>query len=124
MSNPNSVTQTPAYQFNLSQGLQGLQAQQAAQGRLVSGGALLQGQQFGQNLAQQSYQDQLKTLMSLSGANQSPGTGATAMSNVGASNLGSTLGGWQSIAGGFGQVSNPLATLYANFNNPSPNPSV
>jgi hypothetical protein len=124
MNNPNSVTQTPAYQFNLSQGLQGLQAQQAAQGRLVSGGALLQGQQFGQNLAQQSYQDQLKTLMSLSGASQSPGVGATAMSNIGASNLGSTLGGWQSIAGGFGQVANPLATLYANFNNPSPNPSV
>jgi hypothetical protein len=124
MNDPNSVTKTPAYQFNLSQGLQGLQAQQAAQGRLVSGGALLQGQQFGQNLAQQSYQDQLKTLMSLSGASQSPGVGATAMSNIGASNLGSTLGGWQSIAGGFGQVANPLATLYANFNNPSPNPSV
>lgn len=124
MNDPNSVTKTPAYQFNLSQGLQGLQAQQAAQGRLVSGGALLQGQQFGQNLAQQSYQDQLKTLMSLSGASQSPATGATAMQNVGASNLGSTLGGWQSIAGGFGQVANPLATLYANFNNPSPNPSV
>ena len=123
MNNPNSVTQTPAYQFNLSQGLQGLQAQQAAQGRLVSGGALLQGQQFGQNLAQQSYQDQLKTLMSLSGASQSPGVGATAMSNVGASNLGSTLGGWQSIAGGLGQISNPLATLYANYNNPSPNPT-
>ena len=124
MNNPNSVTQTPGYQFNLSQGLQGLQAQQAAQGRLVSGGALLQGQQFGQNLAQQSYADQLKTLMALSGASQSPATGAAAMQNVGASNLGSTLGGWQSIAGGFGQVSNPLATLYANFNNPSPNPTV
>jgi hypothetical protein len=121
MNDPNSVTKTPAYQFNLSQGLQGLQAQQAAQGRLVSGGALLQ---FGQNLAQQSYQDQLKTLMSLSGASQSPATGAAAMQGVGASNLGSTLGGWQSIAGGFGQVANPLATLYANFNNPSPNPSV
>lgn len=124
MNNPNSVTQTPGYQFNLSQGLQGLQAQQAAQGRLVSGGALLQGQQFGQNLAQQTYSDQLKTLMSLSGASQSPGTGATAMSNIGASNLGSTLGGWQAIAGGAGQVANPLATLYANFNNPSPNPTV
>jgi len=61
--------------------------------------------------------------MALSGASQSPATGAAAMQNVGASNLGSTLGGWQSIAGGFGQVTNPLATLYANFNNPSPNPT-
>ena len=99
-------------------------AQQAAQGRLVSGGALLQGQQFGQNLASQSYADQLKTLMALSGAGQAPGTGATAMQNIAASNLGSGYGGWQAIAGGLGQVSNPLATLYSNYNNPSPNPTV
>jgi hypothetical protein len=123
MADPNTVTKTPGYQFNLAQGLQGLQAQQAAQGRLVSGGALLQGQAFGQNLASQTYNDQLKTLASLSGATQSPGAGATAMSNIGASNLGSTYGGWQSIAGGLGQISNPLATLYSNYNNPSPNPS-
>lgn len=123
MNNPNSVTQTPGYQFNLAQGLQGLQAQQAAQGRLVSGGALIQGQQFGQNLAQQSYTDQLKTLMALSGASQSPATGAAAQAGLTASNLGSTYGGWQSIAGGLGQVANPLATLYSNYNNPSPNPS-
>jgi hypothetical protein len=124
MANPNSVTQTPGYQFNLAQGLQGLQAQQAAQGRLVSGGALLQGQQFGQNLAQQSYQDQLKTLMSLSGASQSPAAGAAAMQNTGFGNVGSTALGYGAIAGGLGQVVNPLATLYANFNNPSPNPNV
>lgn len=123
MNDPNSVTQTPGYQFNLAQGLQGLQAQQAAQGRLVSGGALIQGQQFGQNLAQQSYNDQVKTLMALSGANQSPATGAAAMQSVGASNLGSTYGGWTSIAGGLGQIANPLATLYSNYNNPSPNPT-
>lgn len=123
MNDPNSVTQTPGYQFNLAQGLAGLQAQQAAQGRLVSGGALIQGQQFGQQLASQTYNDQLKTLASLSGATQGPATGATAQSNLMASNLGSTYGGWQSIAGGLGQVSNPLATLYSNYNNPSPNPT-
>jgi hypothetical protein len=123
MNDPNSVTQTPGYQFNLAQGLQGLQAQQAAQGRLVSGGALIQGQQFGQQLASQTYNQQLDTLSRLSGATQGPAAGATAQSNLMASNLGSTYGGWQSIAGGLGQVSNPLATLYSNYNNPSPNPS-
>jgi hypothetical protein len=123
MSNPQSVTQTPGYQFNLAQGLQGLQAQQAAQGRLVSGGALLQGQQFGQQLASQTYNQQLQTLAGLSGATQSPASGATAQAGLMASNLGSTYGGWQSIAGGLGQISNPLATLYSNYNNPSPNPS-
>ena len=123
MNDPNSVTQTPGYQFNLAQGLAGLQAQQAAQGRLVSGGALIQGQQFGQNLASQTYNQQLDTLARLSGAYQAPATGATAQGNLMASNLGSTYGGWQSIAGGLGQVSNPLATLYSNYNNPSPNPT-
>jgi hypothetical protein len=123
MNNPQSVTQTPGYQFNLAQGLQGLQAQQAAQGRLVSGGALIQGQQFGQNLASQTYNQQLQTLAQLSGATQSPASGATAQGNLMASNLGSTYGGWQSIAGGLNQISNPLATLYSNYNNPSPNPA-
>jgi len=123
VNNPSTVTTTPGYQFNLAQGLQGLQAQQAAQGRLVSGGALIQGQQFGQQLASQTYQQQLNTLAGLSGANQSPATGAMAQAGLAASNLGSTYGGWQSIAGGLGQVANPLATLYSNYNNPSPNPS-
>lgn len=123
MNDPNSVSQTPGYQFNLAQGLQGLQAQQAAQGRLVSGGALIQGQQFGQQLASQTYNQQVDTLARLSGAYQAPAAGATAQAGLMASNLGSTYGGWQSIAGGLGQVSNPLATLYSNYNNPSPNPS-
>jgi hypothetical protein len=120
MANPQTVTSTPGYQFNLSQGLQGLQAQQAAQGRLVSGGALIQGQQYGQNLAQQTYQQQLQNLAGLSGATQAPGTGATAQANLLGGQLGATLGGAQAIAGGLGGVLNPLATLYANYNNPSP----
>lgn len=124
IQNPNSVTQTPGYQFRLSQGLQGLQAQQASQGRLVSGGALLQGQQFGQNLASQSYNDQVNTLAQLSGATQSPAQGAGAMANIANTNLGTTLGGWQSIAGGVGNLANPLQTLYSMYNQPSPNPTV
>ena len=120
LSNPNTVSQTPGYQFNLAQGLQAQQAQQAAQGRLVSGGALLQGQQYGQQLAGQTYQQQLQNLASLSGATQSPATGATAQAGLTAGQLGGYLGGAQSIAGGLGGVINPLATLYAQYNQPSP----
>jgi len=120
LSNPQTVTTTPGYQFNLAQGLQGLQAQQAAQGRLVSGGALIQGQQYGQQLASQSYQQQLQNLAQLSGATQAPATGATAQAGLTAGQLGGVLGGAQSIAGGLGQVLNPLATLYSQYNNPSP----
>ena len=123
LMNPQSVTQTPGYQFNLSQGMQGLQAQQAAQGRLVSGGALLQGQQYGQNLASQTYQQQLQNLSTLSGASQSPATGATAQAGLIGGQLGGQLGGWQGIAGGAGQVLNPLQTLYSQYNQSSPSVS-
>ena len=123
LMNPQSVTQTPGYQFNLSQGMQGLQAQQAAQGRLVSGGALLQGQQYGQNLASQTYQQQLQNLSTLSGASQSPATGATSQAGLIAGQLGGQLGGWQGIAGGAGQVLNPLQTLYSQYNQSSPSVS-
>ena len=123
ITNPNSVTQTPGYQFRFGQGLQGLQAQQAAQGRLVSGGALLQGQQYGQNLASQTYQQQLQNLSTLSGANQSPATGATSQAGLIAGQLGGQLGGWQGIAGGAGQVLNPLQTLYSQYNQSSPSVS-
>jgi hypothetical protein len=124
LSNPQTVTTTPGYQFNLAQGLQGMQAQQAAQGRLVSGGALIQGQQYGQQLASQGYQQQLQNLAALSGATQSPATGAAAQAGLTAGQLGGVLGGAQSIAGGLGQVLNPLATLYSQYNNPSPSADV
>jgi hypothetical protein len=126
LQDPNTVTSTPGYQFNLSQGLQAQQAQQAAQGRLVSGGALLQGQQYGQQLASQTYQQQLANLASLSGATQSPGTGATAQQNVGLSNTANLFGGINSIAQGLGVASglSPLDTLYSNYNKSSPSADI
>ena len=122
MRDPNTVTNTPGYQFNLAQGLQGQQAQQAAQGRLVSGGALLQGQQFGQQLAGQTYQQQLGTLASLSGATQSPAAGATAQGNLIAGQLGGTLGGAQAFAQGSGTALPALYNLYQAYNQSSPSP--
>lgn len=134
LANPNTVAQTPGYQFNLSQGLQAMQAQQAAQGRLVGGGALLQAQSFGQNLASQSYNQQVNTLAQLSGAYQAPASAlqaaygtlgqqqnvSTGQANIAATQLGATAGALQAAGSGLGNVLNPLATLYANYNNPSP----
>jgi len=113
MNNPNSVSTLPQYQFNLQQGLQAMQAQQASQGRLVSGGALMQGQQFGQQLAGQSYQQQLNTLASLSGATQSPSSGAAAQSGLLTGQISGLLGGTQALTSGFGN-------LYSSYNQPSP----
>lgn len=120
LADPSTITSDPQYKFLLSQGLQGLQAQQAAQGRLVSGGALLQGQQFGQQLAQSSYADKVKTLAQLSGATQAPATGAYYGSNIGTNNTFSTLAGMNTIGQGIGQVANPLATLYSMYNSGTP----
>ena len=116
LQNPSTVTTTPGYQFNLSQGLNALQAQQASQGRLVSGGALEQANQFGQQYAQSSLTNQEQMLASLTGATQSPAQGASTASNIGLTNTATTLGAANAIASGLGQVSNPLATLYANYN--------
>jgi hypothetical protein len=120
LSDPSTITKTPGYQFQLGQGLQALQAQQASQGRLVSGGALLQAQQFGQNYAQSNLQQQQQLLAQLSGATQSPASAATAQAGLIGGQLGGQLGGLQSIASGVGGVINPLQTLYAQYNTPSP----
>ena len=120
MQNPQTITTTPGYQFNLGQGLQALQAAQAAQGRLVSGGGLLQAQQFGQQYATSNLQQQQQLLAQLAGATQAPATGATAQAGLTAGQLGGTLGGAQAIASGLGGVINPLATLYSQYNQPSP----
>lgn len=123
LQSPQTITTTPGYQFQLGQGLQALQAQQAAQGRLVSGGGLLQAQQFGQQYATSNLQQQQQLLASLAGATQSPAAGAGAQAALTAGQLGGTLGGAQAIAGGLGGVINPLATLYAQYNQPSPSVS-
>jgi hypothetical protein len=99
-----------------------MQAQQAAQGRLVSGGGLLQAQQFGQQYASSQLGQQQQLLAQLSGATQSPASGATAAAGLGVGALGGYLGGSQAIAQGLGVASglSPLDTLYMNYNKSSP----
>ena len=123
LANPNTITSTPGYQFNLQQGLQAQQAQQAAQGRLVSGGGLLQAQQFGQQYATSSLQQQQNLLSTLSGANQAPAGAAQAQQGINFGQYGSGALGLQQLTGGAANVLNPLATLYAQYNNPSPSVS-
>jgi hypothetical protein len=123
LANPNTITSTPGYQFNLQQGLQAQQAQQAAQGRLVSGGGLLQAQQFGQQYATSNLQQQQNLLATLSGANQAPAGAAQAQQGINFGQFGAGALGLQQLAGGAANVLNPLATLYAQYNNPSPSVS-
>jgi hypothetical protein len=123
LSNPSTITSTPGYQFNLQQGLNAQTAKQAAQGRLVSGGALLEANQFGQQYATSSLQQQQALLAQLSGATQSPAGAAQAQQGINFGQVGAGALGLQQLAGGAANVLNPLATLYAQYNNPSPSVS-
>jgi hypothetical protein len=131
LQNPSTITSTPGYQFNLQQGLQAQQAQQAAQGRLVSGGALLEANKFGQQYATSQLAQQEDLLAKLTGAYQSPAAAAGVQGGLLAGGLGGQLGGAQAMAGGFGTASgglgnivSPLATLYSLYNQPSPDQQV
>ena len=123
LANPNTITSTPGYQFNLQQGLQAQQAEQAAQGRLVSGGGLLQAQQFGQQYATSSLQQQQNLLATLSGANQAPAGAAQAQQGINFGQAGLGALGLQQLAGGAANVLNPLQTLYSQYNQSSPSVS-
>lgn len=56
LDNPASLENTPGYQFQLQQGLQGLSQQAASHGALQSGGVLKALTQYGQGLAGTTYQ--------------------------------------------------------------------
>jgi len=120
LANPSTITSTPGYQFNLQQGLQAQQAQQAAQGRLVSGGGLLQAQQFGQQYATSQLSQQQALLSQLSGATQAPAGAAQAQQGINFGQAGANALAMQQYGAGAANVINPLQTLYAQYNTPSP----
>jgi hypothetical protein len=80
MSDPNSITQSPAYQFRLNQGIGAIDAGAAAKGMLGSGNRMMELEQFGQGLASQEYDNQFNRLALLSGA--TTGSPAAAGSNL------------------------------------------
>lgn len=107
VNNPSSVTSTPGYQFNLSQGETAVNQGMAGMGLLGSGnqGAALT--QYGQNYATSQYQTQLQNLMSLSGVNYGSGQAAA-----------SALAGGNKAAGALG---GQLGTLLGNYiSSPTP----
>ena len=125
----NDMTADPGYAFRLSEGLKGMNATAAARGGLISGSALKAGQQYGQAMGSQEYQNAfnryqvqrsniLNPLQSLTGAGQSSanvlaGTGANYANNAGQNIIGAGnarasgyVGGANAITGGIGQYVN------------------
>lgn len=97
MNNPSSVTNLPGYQFLLGQGTAAIDRSSAAPGGVGfgSGAAGMQLEQYGQGLADQFYQQQIQTLMGLSGANIQPSSPFQGLQGMaGAGNIvGQGLGG-------------------------------
>lgn len=100
IANPSSVTNTPGYQFNLQQGLGGIQASQASMGLGSSGNTDAARETFASGLASNTYQQQFNNLSLLSGAT-SGNTGAASQAVTTGNN--NVTAGISSIAGAAGK---------------------
>ncbi len=124
----NEFTASPGYQYQLTQGLRGVDAGAASRGLLRSGSTLKAEQTLGSNLANQDFSNYIGRLNDLAGfggrasttaANADVGT-ATQIANTDAS----AAGNQASIAGGLGSGLQAAGNLGVNsllnyFNTPS-----
>jgi len=101
------IQESPEFTARFDVGQQALERQQAARGHLLSGRALTEAQQFGQNLAGDVYQGHLQRLSGLAGLNmpivqQQSGL----LANLGQQAYGASMAYPQQQAAGFRQESN------------------
>lgn len=116
---PGDLTQDPGYQFRLTEGNKAIDRQQAAKGSYFSGSALKAAQDYGQGLADTTYneaynrwlqqnQQNIGVADSLSGLDQQ---GGNVRANAGISNSNVINRGLSSLLGGYGAYSNTGAPL-------------
>ena len=131
MLNPALTMTTPGYQFQLQQGLNAMQAGQAARGQTQSGGALAAQQVFGQNYAMNAFNNLANMYGGMAGAGQSGATGSQALltaqqqqnaalqaaQNAQMANLGTIAGGLNTISNIYGKGGTP-----STLPNPTVNP--
>lgn len=77
MKDPSLINNDPSYQFRLKSGQDALERSNAAKGYLGSGNMLIDLQQYGQRAASDEYNNQIKRLSELAGAQFGPGTAGT-----------------------------------------------
>lgn len=88
---PGDLTQDPGYQFQLQQGNQALDRQQAAKGNYFSGQALQEAQNLGQGLASTTYNDAFQRFLANQGQKLSAADALTGVNNdIGNTKAGST----------------------------------
>ena len=107
---------TPAFQFQLDQGVNALDRSAASRGKLLSGQQVKAVQQFGQGLASQESNNQLNRLASLAGIGQSSTAQTGAFGANAASNIGNSLiNAGDARASGFVGQSNAINDSLNNF---------
>lgn len=116
---PGDLTQDPGYQFRLKQGEEALGRQQASKGSLFSGAALKAAQDYGQGLADTTYNEAYNRWLeqnqqNIGVADRTSGLdleGGNVRANAGISNSNVLNRGLSSLLGGYGAYSNTGAPL-------------
>jgi hypothetical protein len=106
MSNPALTMTQPGYQFMKQQGLNTLQAAQAARGQVQSGAGATATEMFGANYAMNAYDKMIGQYSGLAGTNVSPAAGANAYTNAQQSAQNAQMAGLGTIAGTIGSIAN------------------
>lgn len=99
-----AFTQTPGYDFRLSEGVKAAERSAAARGRLGSGATMKAVQRYGEGLASAEYGDWWNRNAGLAGVGQQA-TAATSQAGQNAAN---------NITGALGSAGNARASAYAN----------
>jgi hypothetical protein len=119
MNNPSSITSTPGYQANFSQGLEALQRTEAAQGSLNSSQADAAAMSYGQNFQSQYFSNYEGMLAQLAGGNLTQGNAgavyANSMQSANAAGSGAFGGLLQSMGLGGGGGSGPFGSLLSSM---------
>lgn len=92
LSDPDSIKDSAAYQWQLGQGVQGLDRSAAARGGLNNGGHMADVLRFSQGLASQEYGNQWNRLAGLAGLGQNSAVGAGHMGQQNANALSNLYG--------------------------------
>lgn len=109
-TNAFSFRETPAYQFQMSEGTKAIDRGAAARGSLKSGARLKALQTFGQGLADQTYGDYMNRLAAISGLGQ------TATTNTGQFGAQNAAAQGQALVGAATANANGLINGVSSFN--------
>ena len=104
MANPSLAMGTPGYQFARLAGQQGLERAGAKLGQNDSGNRAIALNNYNQNYALNSYDNQIKTLAGLSGATQNPANASSAYLAAQNAQAASDQNMWKSLGQGLGAL--------------------